>query len=133
MAESKNGSDYYGMKKIILNICGLSCVVLAGIGTVVPGLPTTPFLLVAAACFAKSSPKLHNWLLTNKVFGPIIKNWQETRTIPKRAKWISLITVILVATCSIFTLNNVYLKAMIVIILIFPIIFLFRLKETEAL
>ena len=50
-------------------------------GVVLPLLPTTPFLLVAAACFARSSEKWHRWLLNHKTFGPIIEKWQQYRCI----------------------------------------------------
>jgi uncharacterized membrane protein YbaN (DUF454 family) len=64
---------------------------LAAVGVVVPGLPTTPLLLLAAACFARSSPRLHARLLANPVFGPLIREWQETRTVPVRAKVIAIV------------------------------------------
>ncbi|OVE82119.1 hypothetical protein BVY03_01890 [bacterium K02(2017)] len=119
------------MKKFLYKIAGLAFVGLAVIGVIVPGLPTTPFLLVAAGCFAKSSPKLHQWLLNNKVFAPIIKNWQETRSIPKRAKWISILAIIIVGGISTYFLQHFYLKIIIPLLLIAPIIFLIRLKTTE--
>ncbi len=59
---------------------------LAAVGVVLPVLPTTPFLLVAAACFARSSPRFYEWLLANRVFGPLIRDWREHRCIPLRAK-----------------------------------------------
>lgn len=63
---------------------------LAIIGAVLPLLPTTPFLLVAAFAFARSSPRLHAWLLGHKRFGPLIRNWQEHGAISRRTKIISL-------------------------------------------
>lgn len=62
---------------------------LALIGVILPGLPTTPFLLLATGCFAKSSPKFHHWLITHKTFGSLIVNWQERRVIPRRAKYLA--------------------------------------------
>jgi uncharacterized membrane protein YbaN (DUF454 family) len=94
---------------------------------VLPILPTTPFLLVAAGCFAKSSPRLHQKLLDNKVFGPLICNWQESRSIPKRAKVISLITMVLSAAWSCYMLNNFYLQMLVVALITCPFIFVLRL------
>ena len=72
--------------RVLLRGAGLLLVGLAAVGVVVPGLPTTPLLLVAAACFARSSPRLYGWLLRNRVFGPLIREWRETRTVRPRAK-----------------------------------------------
>lgn len=121
------------LQRIFFTTCGLIFVGLAALGAVLPVLPTTPFLLVAAACFAKSSPRLYQWLVTNRVFGPLIVNWQQTRTIPKRAKRIALISIALAASYSIYIVPSVSLKVLVVALLIFPVIFLIRLPETESL
>ncbi len=73
---------------------GFVFVGLAALGVVLPVLPTTPFLLVAAACFARSSPRFYEWLLSNRVFGPLIRDWREYGCIPLRAK---LLAVVLIA------------------------------------
>ena len=67
------------------------------LGVVLPVLPTTPFLLLAAGCFARSSPRLHSWLLAHPVFGPPIRNWEENGAISRKAKRLavgSMITVL---------------------------------------
>ncbi len=62
-------------------------------GVVLPLLPTTPFVLLAAYCFARSSPRLHDWLLGHRIFGPMIRDWTEHRAIPPRAKRASIIAM----------------------------------------
>lgn len=112
---------------------GLICLGLGFLGFVLPGMPGTPFLLLAAACFAKSSPRLHNWLLENEYVGPMIKNWQESRTIPRRSKRIALLMVFMAGGFSLYTISSLYFKAALIIILTIPVTILLRLKETESL
>ncbi len=63
------------------------------IGIVVPGLPTTPIMILAAACFFRSSEKLYNWILSNKYYGHHVKNYREGRGMPKRAKFMAIGTM----------------------------------------
>jgi hypothetical protein len=65
---------------------GLVAVALGVLGVVLPVLPTTPFMLLAAGCFAKSSPRLHDWLITHRMFGPPLRNWAERGAIAPGAK-----------------------------------------------
>lgn len=62
-------------------------------GILLPLLPTTPFVLLAAFCFARSSPRLHDWLLAHRTFGPLIRDWRDHRAIPPRAKRASVIAM----------------------------------------
>ena len=119
------------LKRFFFISCGLVFVALAGLGVALPGLPTTPFLLLAAGCFAKSSPYLYNKLVTNRVFGPLIHHWQETRSIPRKAKIISITTIVLMVSISVITLPNIYGKMAVVALVIFPVIFLWRLPNSE--
>jgi uncharacterized membrane protein YbaN (DUF454 family) len=76
-----------------------------GIGTAgvfLPLLPATPFVLLAAACFARSSEKWHRWLLANETFGPMIVNWEQNRCISCRIKLIGVFSMVLVGGFSIF-------------------------------
>lgn len=74
-------------------VLGLSALCLGFAGLVLPLLPTTPFMLLAAACFAKSSPRLHDWLVTHRLFGPAIRDWREYRAISRRAKRMALLAM----------------------------------------
>ena len=65
---------------------GVACIALGLAGLVLPVLPTTPFILLAAFCFARASPRLHQWLLRSPTFGPMIREWQQHRAIPWRTK-----------------------------------------------
>tara|TARA_R110000744_G_scaffold50709_8_gene109495 strand:+ start:4792 stop:5190 length:399 start_codon:yes stop_codon:yes gene_type:complete len=116
---------------MLLKITGIFFVVLAFIGAFLPLLPTTPFLLVAATCFAKSSPRLHKMLLANKVFGPMIYHWQQTRSIPKRAKIIALVSMVLAVVWSGYILPSVWLKVLVVGLVAWPFVFLWRLPLAE--
>jgi uncharacterized protein len=65
----------------------LACVVLGLVGVVVPGLPTVPFLLVAAWAGGKGWPALERWLLAHPRHGPAIQRWRSRGAVPRRAKW----------------------------------------------
>jgi uncharacterized protein len=65
---------------------GVLNVAAGAAGVVLPLVPTTPFLLLAAYCFARSSPRLHAWLLEHPRFGPLITDWQQHGSIARRAK-----------------------------------------------
>lgn len=78
---------------------GWTCVGLGALGLFLPLLPTTPFLLLAAWCFDRSSPRLHGWLLRQPVLGPLLADWRAHGVIRPRAKWLS--TVLLLGFASV--------------------------------
>lgn len=67
-------------------VAGLACVALGFIGAFVPLMPTTVFLIMAAACFARSSPRLEAWLLEHPRFGPTLRAWRKEKAIPRVGK-----------------------------------------------
>lgn len=81
--------------RILWLACGLTALGLGVIGIFLPLLPTTPFLLVAAFAFARSSPRLSNWLSSHATFGPFIHNWRETGSINRRAKHMAVFVMML--------------------------------------
>ena len=98
------------MSKIILLALGWICVGLGFIGIFVPGLPTTIFLIIALWAFTKSSKRLRNWLLNHKRFGPILRNWQEHRVVPLRAKILMVILQISVVIIVQYTFDNLIIS-----------------------
>ncbi|WP_240621812.1 YbaN family protein [Alteromonas alba] len=82
-------------------LLGVSCVVLGGIGAVLPLLPTVPFMLLAAYCFARSSNRAHDWLINHRIFGPAIADWQRSGAISLAAKYAATASVVVVYTISI--------------------------------
>ena len=66
---------------------GLFCVGMAYIGFVVPGIPFSIFLVIAAWAFAKSSPRLHNWLYNHPWFGEFLTNWTQKKVFPTKGKY----------------------------------------------
>jgi len=118
-------------KVLLLKVTGIFFVGLAILGVVLPILPTTPFLLVAAACFAKSSPEMQRRLLANKTFGPMIHDWQKYRSIPRKAKRIALLTMLLSVCWSAYMLQSAMLTGLVIALIIGPFIFVARLPETR--
>jgi uncharacterized membrane protein YbaN (DUF454 family) len=83
------------MVRNILLICGILSLILAFVGILLPLLPTVPLVLLASFLFSRSSPRFHRWLLNNNIFGPIIKDWEETKSISLKAKIISISILVL--------------------------------------
>ena len=77
------------LRQALLVAAGLLALGLGLMGVVLPGLPTTPFVLLAAACFARASPRLHRWLTQHRFLGPMVRDWEAHRALPLRIKWIS--------------------------------------------
>lgn len=88
-APTKN-TKRHRITKAFLIAAGTISLALGAIGIVLPILPTTPFLLLSAACYCRSSDRLYKWLLTNKWFGEYIKNYREGKGVPLKTKIIAL-------------------------------------------
>jgi len=81
---------------------GLLFTVVGLIGLIVPGLPTTLLMIIAAACFFRSSKRLFNWVLNNKYFGKYVKDFRDGRGMPRKAKFIALGFIWLFVSISVF-------------------------------
>jgi uncharacterized protein len=114
----------------LLLVLGLVFTATGLLGVLLPLLPTTPFLLLAAACFARSSPRCHRWLMDHRLFGPTIRQWQTERTLPRRSKYLAVALLVLSLGFSImFFVQNAYLQVFLLLLGLALTIFLLRLPE----
>jgi uncharacterized membrane protein YbaN (DUF454 family) len=94
-------STFAKMKKAAFTVLGTLFLALGAIGIFVPILPTTPFLLLSAACYFRGSGRMHKWLINNRVFGVYLKNYKEGKGMSRKAKILTLtllwITIVLSA------------------------------------
>ena len=105
--------------KYLLIILGSICLTLGVIGIFLPLLPTTPFLLLSAARYVRSSDKLYQWLIHQKYLGEYIRNFREHKAIPLRAKIISITMVWITLTyCALAISDEVWLKAIFLVLAI---------------
>ena len=107
------------MKRVFLISLGWLCVGLASVGIFVPGIPTTPFLIVALWAFAKSSKKFHSWLINHKRFGLVLRNWESHKVVPKKAKILMIVLQISAVVMIQFSLNNYFITISLFAILFF--------------
>lgn len=89
------------LKRTLYKPLGLVCLALGTAGIVLPILPTTPFVLLAAWFFAQSSERWHRMLLDSELFGPVIDNWERSRCISRRTKVVALCSMVLAGSASI--------------------------------
>lgn len=121
------------IKKYILTFLGLLFVLLGIIGALLPILPTTPFLILALACFARSSPRFHRKLLSNRWFGADLQQWEQGRTIKRRSKFKAMILIVCTFAISIGVLHGRFiLQFSLLTLACILLVFLWRLKEASA-
>jgi uncharacterized membrane protein YbaN (DUF454 family) len=92
-----------GPRRLLFLAAGLGCVGLAYLGAVLPGLPTTPWVLLASYCFARSSPRLERWLKRSPVFGRLLRDWDEHRGIRRPVKVVAVGLIVTVVSVSILS------------------------------
>ncbi|HTJ55874.1 MAG TPA: YbaN family protein [Nitrosospira sp.] len=119
------------MRGIYLTV-GFAALILGAVGIVVPVLPTTPFVLLAAACFARSSRRFHDMLLANRIAGPIIREWVEYRSIPRRVKrWVYLLLALSFGS-SILVMPSVGYQVMLAVLGLILTVFVWRIPVRDT-
>ncbi|MFP1732360.1 DUF454 family protein [Lonsdalea quercina] len=119
------------MYRVVLIVLGWIAVVLATLGVVLPILPTTPFLLLAAWCFARSSPRFHYWLLHRSWFGGYLRHWQQHRALPPGVKVKALVVIVATFALSIWMVNIPWVRGLLLVVMACLLIFMLRLPVVD--
>lgn len=101
-------------------------------GIVLPLLPTTPFVLLAAACYARGSRRFYDWLLANRTLGPIIFEWRRHRSVPYRTKVTAIVLMSLTLAISIvFFVRPPWLKGLLALLGVGLAVWMYRLPSRD--
>jgi uncharacterized membrane protein YbaN (DUF454 family) len=115
-----------------LIVCGTIAVALGVIGVFLPVLPTTPFLLVAAACYARASPSLYRRIAHSKTFGPSIREWRRHRSIPWRTKLFAIVLMsVSILTTATFFVRPWWGKAALLAVGLATALWLYRIPSRD--
>lgn len=117
--------------RALLIVVGTLALGIGVVGIVVPVLPTTPFLLVAAACYARSSDRLYAWLLGQPSLGRIVSEWRRSRSLPAGVKPRALVVVVVTFAASILLVDSLAMRLALVAVALVLAWFLWRIPETR--
>ncbi|MBU4293930.1 MAG: YbaN family protein [Actinobacteria bacterium] len=118
--------------KVLLITTGTFFIGVGIVGIFLPVLPATPFLLISAALYARSSKRFYNWLINNKIFGRYIKNYREGKGIPSKLKIITIALLWITIGCSaIFAIDIFWVRVILVIIAIGVTIHIIRIRPKD--
>lgn len=132
---SRNGVNLHAspVARVLYLAAGSACLVLAIIGIVTPVLPTTPFVLLAAACYARGSERFHRRLLASPRFGPLIIEWEQHHSIPLRVKLTAIAMMATTLSISIvFFVEPLWLKALLAAFGIGLATWMYRIPSRDA-
>jgi len=119
--------------RVVLYILGFAFLALAIVGTLLPIMPTVPFLLLAIWCFARSSERMHQWVLNLPTLGVELRAWEEEGAISKRAKWWCAVVMIgLVAIPMWFREIAIWVKLMALVVTVAVLLFVLSRPKPKA-
>ncbi len=130
--EPPDPSTISPLLRAVLLVTGTVSLVLGVVGIILPVLPTTPFLLVTAACYARASTRLYRWLLGQPSLGPIVTEWRRSRSLPPGVKMRALLVVAITFTVSIVLVDDVLVRAVLLLIAVILSAFLYRLPSART-
>jgi uncharacterized protein len=118
--------------RAVFLVLGTGSLGLGVVGVFLPVLPTTPFLLLAAACYARASDRLYGWLLGHRTLGPIIREWRTNRSIPRRAKWTAIpMMAVTLAVSIVFFIESIVVQGFLVLFGLGLAVFLYRIPSAD--
>lgn len=120
------------MKKILFVIAGSLSFGVGSIGVLLPVLPTTPFLLLSAFCFARGSQQFEGWLKGTRLYQHYVADYLETKTIPKDRKWKILFNIYLLMAFSIYIVPLTIIKILLSLLTVFISCYLFFVIPNTA-
>jgi len=121
------------MKKFLV-VLGFLSLAIGIFGIVIPLLPTTPFLLLSAACFLKGSDRMFRWLMNHKLFGEFIRNFREKKAIPLKTKVFAISLLWITILFSIFFMvESIYLRIMLAAIAIAVTVHILHFKTLKSI
>ncbi|MDY6944160.1 MAG: YbaN family protein [Pseudomonadota bacterium] len=115
--------------RYLLLVFAALCVALGVIGIFVPGLPTTVFILMAGWAAARSSPRFSNWLENHERFGPMLRDWRESRAVSRQAKLSATVVMTISATILFLTSTRMWLAEVITVVMAMVLMWLWRRPE----
>lgn len=118
--------------RVLFNLAGTVALGLGVLGIFLPLLPTTPFVLLAAACYARGSERFHQWLLANRTFGPMVYEWERHRSLPYRTKITAIALMSLTMGISIvFFVRPTWLKIVLALFGVGLAIWMYRIPSRD--
>jgi len=119
------------LKRRLLIVAGTIATAIGIIGIFIPILPTTPFLLLAAACYLRSSQKFYHWLLNNRLFGAYVRNYLQGKGMPRKIKVFTILLLWTTITCSIvFAVQSLIIRVVLLVIAVGVSVHIVLIKTT---
>jgi len=119
--------------RVLLVVLGLVFVGIGVAGLVLPLLPGTPFFLLAAACFARASPRFYNWLLNHRIVGPTVREWQLHRSIRHRTKlWAIALMSGTLAISVIFFIEDPVVQVLLAVLGVLLAVWMWKIPSRDA-
>lgn len=113
-------------------VIGWLCVISGMVGVVLPGWPTTPFIILATYFFARSSPRFYNWVMNHRVFGPLIRDWRDGKGMTARTKAVAVVTIVVTISISITVIGTTWVRVLLAVIMLTLCTYLLRLPTKPA-
>tara|TARA_B100000686_G_C16538903_1_gene836360 strand:- start:169 stop:594 length:426 start_codon:yes stop_codon:yes gene_type:complete len=122
-----------GPSRYLWMLIGCISVIVGAVGVVVPGLPTTVFMIIAASCFARSNPRFEKWILNLPTIGPLVKDYRNGLGMPRKAKIFAVTTISVVCCISSFLLiENLLIRIVVLVVGIIGICFILLKIPTQT-